>query len=220
MARPDIEVEPGDRIAMFFDGSKSRDDTALIGCRIEDGHIFTIGVWSPGNSHIAAEDRDDEDEEAGEVDVEAIDQKVDWAMDTYDVVAFFADVKEWEGFTKVTWPQRYSERLELMAVPSGKAKEPIAWDMRSHEYDFTMAAELVEAEIRRRCVHPRRERGPDQARGNARRKDGRWGISVQKKTPNSAEKIDACVCMIGARMARRLALSAVPKEQPSEAFFL
>lgn len=220
MARPDIEVEPGDRIAMFFDGSKSRDDTALIGCRIEDGHIFTIGVWSPGNSHVAAEDRDDEDEEAGEVDVEAIDQKVDWAMDTYDVVAFFADVKEWEGFTKVTWPQRYSERLEIMAVPSGKAKEPIAWDMRSHEYDFTMAAELVEAEIRDGAFTHDGNADLTKHVRNARRKDGRWGISVQKKTPNSAEKIDACVCMIGARMARRLALSAIPKEQPSEAFFL
>ena len=38
--------EPGDRIAMFLDCSKSEDATALIGCRIDDGFCQTLGVWS------------------------------------------------------------------------------------------------------------------------------------------------------------------------------
>lgn len=214
MSRPDIEVAAGERIAMFFDGSKSRDDTALIGCRISDGHVFTIGVWSPGNSH-------ESEDETPTIDVEAVDAKVDWAMDTYDVAAFFADVKEWESFAKVSWPQRYRDRIELWAVPSGKSPEPIAWDMRSRSYDFTMAAELVEAEIRDgEFTH---DGDPDLTRHviNARRKDGRWGISVQKSTPNSPDKIDACVCLIGARMVRRLVLAAKPKEtRTGDAFFL
>ncbi|MFF1531454.1 hypothetical protein [Cellulomonas sp. NPDC058312] len=214
MARPDIVVEQDTPVVMFFDGSKSRDDTALIGCRLDDGHVFTIGIWSPGNSH--------EDEDAvPTIDVEAVDDKVDWAMDYYDVRAFFADVKEWEGFTKVTWPKRYRDLLPVHAVPAGKSPEPIAWDMRSRDYEFTMAAELVEAEIHDAAfTHDGNADLTDHVT-NALRKDGRWGISVEKKTPNSAEKIDGCVCMIGARMVRRLVLNNQPPEkEPNEAFFL
>ena len=191
-------VEPGERVALFFDGSKSRDDTALVGCCLSDGHVFTVGVWSPTNSH------DDGDEQS--VDVEAVDAKVDWCFDTYDVVAFFADVKEWESFAKVSWPQKYRDQLAVWAVPSGKKPEPIAWDMRSHTFEFTAAAELVESEILEQgFTH---DGNPDLARHvkNARRHDGRYGISIRKESPNSAKKIDAAVCMIGARMAYRLAV--------------
>lgn len=214
LARPDIVVDPGTRIVMFFDGSKSRDDTALLGCRIDDGHVFTIDVWSPGNSH-------DSEDETPTIDVEAVDAKVDWAMDTYDVVAFFSDVKEWEGFAKVTWPQRYRDRLKLHAVPSGRSPEPIAWDMRSRDFEFTMAAELVEAEIADAAfTHDGDPRTTNHVL-NALRKDGRFGVSIQKRTPNSPDKIDAAVCVIGVRMVRRLVLAAktVP-ERSNEAFFI
>lgn len=215
LARPDLVVAPGEKIVMFFDGSKSRDDTALVGCRLSDGHVFTLGVWSPGNSHAA------EDGEIAVIDAEAVDAKLDWAMDTYDVVGFFADVKEWEGFTKVTWPQRYRDRLRLWAVPGGKTPEPIAWDMRSHAYDFTMAAELVATEIRDGSFT--HDGNADLAKHvrNARVRDGRWGTSVAKESPNSPDKIDACVCMIGARMMHRLAGALEPEKVLSgEAFFL
>jgi len=218
MARSEIRVEPGERIVMFFDGSKSRDHTALIGCRMSDGHVFTIGVWKPGDEDASASH--DGEDEAGTVDVAAIDSRVDWAMDTYDVVLFMSDVKEWEGFAKVTWPERYRDRLSMWAVPSGKSQEPIAWDMRSHDREFTMAAELVEAEINDLAfTHDGHPDLTDHVQ-NARRHDGRWGISVRKETPNSPDKIDACVCMIGARMARRLVIANGPKEESSEAFFL
>src|SRR5690606_27215266 len=36
------KLEPGDRIALAFDGSKSNDWTALVACRIEDAALFTI----------------------------------------------------------------------------------------------------------------------------------------------------------------------------------
>ncbi|MDG3012468.1 terminase [Rhodococcus sp. D2-41] len=214
LADPDVEVAPGERIAMFFDGSKSRDDTALIGCRISDGHVFTLGVWSPTNSHSS-------EDQTPVVDVEAVDARVEWAFDTYQVAAFFADVKEWEGFAKVTWPGRYRDRLSVWAMPSGKAQEPIAWDMRSHDYDFTMAAELVEAEIREAAFTHDGNADLSRHVRNARRRDGRWGISVRKETPNSADKIDACVCLIGARMARRIVLtSGKEKERSNDAMFV
>lgn len=130
-------IADGDEIAMFFDGSKSRDATALMGCRISDGHVFTIGVWEPDIAHTT-----DSVVPAAEVDA-----AVEMAFDRWTVAAFFADVKEWEGFTKVTWPERYAEGLLVHAVPNGKDPQAIAWDMRSRVYDFTLACELAEAEI-------------------------------------------------------------------------
>ncbi|MFC9761658.1 terminase [Rhodococcus jostii] len=212
MAKPDRVVEPGERIVMFFDGSKSRDDTALVGCCMSDGHVFTLGVWSPGNSH---------DVESTTVDVEAVDNKVAWAFDTYNVVAFFADVREFESLVKITWPQRYRDQLKIWAVPGGKQPEAIAWDMRSHSYDFEMAAELAEAEIREAgFTHDGDPRLSKHVR-NARRHDGRYGVSIKKETPNSPDKIDAAVCMIGARMAYRLVLNGkTEKERSNRAMFV
>lgn len=39
-----IEVPDGARVALGFDGSISRDATALVGCT-EDGHLFEVAVW-------------------------------------------------------------------------------------------------------------------------------------------------------------------------------
>jgi hypothetical protein len=109
----------------------------------------------------------------------------------------------------VTWPERWKDQLDVWAVPAGKLPEPIAWDMRSHSRDFALAAELVEAEIQDGAFthdgHPVTARHV----GNAKRYETRWNgaISVKKETPNSSDKIDACVCVIGARMVYRLALA-------------
>lgn len=200
----------GENIVLFFDGSKTRDDTALVGCCMSDGHVFTAGVWSPGNSH---------DDDSDSVDVEAVDAAVRRTFDRFNVIGFFADVREWESFTKVSWPQEWRDQLVVWAVPGGKQPEPIAWDMRSHDYDFTMACELVEAEIlEAKFTH---DANPALRKHvmNARRRDGRYGISVRKESPNSASKIDAAVCMIGARMLYRMALDKQPKKRTGEAVF-
>ncbi|MBZ4251921.1 hypothetical protein LAJ57_13535, partial [Streptococcus pneumoniae] len=45
-AAPDMEHEPADGWVLFFDGSKSDDSTALVGCRLSDGHVVTLGIWA------------------------------------------------------------------------------------------------------------------------------------------------------------------------------
>ena len=204
MARREIVVEPCEEIVMFFDGSLSRDTTALVGCRISDGHVFLIGHWDPGNSHGKGKDK---------VDVHAVDERVQQAFDTWDVKAFFGDVREFESFTKVTWPQRYRDRLKLWATPSGKNPEPIAWDMRSKVFEFTRACELTEREIIERAfTHD----GSFELVGhlrNCRKYENRFGAAVRKETPNSAKKIDIAVCVIGARMLRRLYLESSYKQE-------
>ena len=216
MARPDIDVAPGEDIVMFFDGSLSNDHTALIGCRMDDGHIFTIGVWQP-----KAADPDDKPM----VDVQAVDDRVDFAFATWNVIGFYADVREWESFTKVAWPERYRDRLELWATSRGAQQpEPIAWDMRGKDFQFTTAAELAEAEVMQHSFTHDGNPLLTEHVLNARRHEGRHGITVRKESRKSAKKIDACVCMIGARMVWRLARErggvSKKKQRTGKAFFI
>lgn len=191
-------VADGEEIVAFFDGSKSRDATALIGCRVSDGYVFTIGVWEPDPAHTTE----------SVVPVAEVDAAVARMFDRWKVLAFFADVKEWEGFVKVTWPERYGDDLLVWAVSEGREPQPIAWDMRSHTQEFTLACELTETEIKeRRFTHDGDSRVARHV-ANARRRPNRWGVSIGKESPDSPLKIDAAVCVIGARMVRRLVLAS------------
>jgi phage terminase large subunit-like protein len=44
-ARADV-IEPGEDIALGFDGSLNDDSTVLRGCRMRDGYLFRIGLWA------------------------------------------------------------------------------------------------------------------------------------------------------------------------------
>ncbi|MFP3915861.1 MAG: terminase [Actinomycetota bacterium] len=203
------KVTAREEIVLFFDGSRSRDATALVACCVSDGHVFvprTVDgqrtIWEPDPEHTSEDI----------VPAADVDRAVDHVFDTHNVVAFFADVKEWESFTKVTWPERYAERLRVKAVPGGKDPQAIAWDMRSHVRDFTLAAELVHSEITGDEPAFTHDDDPVLARhvANARNSPNRWGTSISKETPDSRRKIDAAVCMVGARMVRHL-VAAAPK---------
>ena len=215
LADPTVIVEPEDEVGLFFDGSKSRDATALLGVVIggpRDGHVFVPRqvdgnptVWEPNPKH----DTDDE------VPVELVDLAVEFVMSQHKVVGFFGDVAEWTSFVKITWPERYKDRLRVMAVPTGKQPQHIAWDMRSHVFEFTREVELVTDEvIEHRFTH---DGNPILSRhvANARRMPNRYGVSIAKESPSSPNKIDAAICLVGARMVRRLVLAAGPAEKRS-----
>lgn len=190
LRKPDRKVEPGERIVMFFDGSKSNDHTALVGCCMEDGHIFKIGHWKP-------------EKPLGVVNVAAVDAGVRKAFDTYNVVAFWADVREWESFTRTAWPEEFGDRLIVPAVRGGMSASPIAWDMRSHAYQFAEAAETAFTEIQQQTFTHDGDSALGEHVSNCRVNEfkGRW--SVKKESPKSSKKIDLAVCMIGARMLYR-----------------
>lgn len=194
---PSIHVSETDRVVLFFDGSKSRDATALVGCRVDDGHVFTVGVWEP-----------DPNDPLSTVDVADVDRVVDLTFQTYNVVGFFSDVREWESFALTEWPRRYADRLVIQASPQGRPPQSIAWDMRGHVYEFCKACEAVEAEIIDGAFthdgHPATSRHI----GNARRRPYKDAVGIGKESKDSPRKIDAAVCVVGARMLRRLVLAA------------
>jgi hypothetical protein len=204
LADPTRVVADGEDVVLFFDGSKSRDATALMGCCMSDGHVFTVYVYEPNPKH-STEDS---------VPVHEVDSAVIGAHERYNVVAFFADVQEWQGFVKVTWPDRYATQYVVMAAPSGREPAAIAWDMRSRAYDFAEAAEVCHEEIvSGRFTHDGDSRVARHV-GNARNNPHKGRLSIKKESPDSPRKIDAAVCVIGVRMVRRLALAAAPKKKP------
>jgi hypothetical protein len=211
LADPSRVVTGDEEVVLFFDGSKSRDATALMGCCMSDGYVFTVGVWEPDPKHTTED----------VVPVLEVDGKVDWAFEKYNVVAFFADVQEWQGFVRVTWPERYQGRLRVMAAPSSREPSWIAWDMRSHGYEFAEAAETCHAEILEKQF--RHDGNSVVARhvGNARRYPIRGRVSISKESPDSPRKVDAAVCVIGARMVRRIVLGKAPsKPRTNRAVFI
>lgn len=207
---PSVVVADKDEIVLFFDGSKSRDATALVACRVSDGHIFVPGadgdgIWEPSTAH------DSEDT----IDVDDVDRVIMQTFDRYRVVAFFADVREWESFALSEWPRRYGDRLKLWAAKSGKPPQVIAWDMRTHKYEFAMAAEACEAEIAEGGFTHDGDSRLSRHVTNARRRPHRDLVSIGKESPDSPNKIDGAVCVIGARMVRRLYMASAPKKKRS-----
>jgi len=199
LAGAGVSVADREPIAMFFDGSKSRDATGLVGCRITDGHVFALGCYEPDQRHDVID----------EVPAAMVDGWVAAANESYEVVGFFADVKEWESFAKITWPERYKDDLVVWAVPGGKDPQPIAWDMRSHSYDFGLACELAEREILDQAFTHDGDSRLARHVVNARRRPNRWGaVSIGKASASSPDKIDLAVCMVGARLVRRQVLAS------------
>ena len=208
MADLEFRIEPGDDITMGFDGSRVEDATALIGCPIETGYCFSLGIWEPaGRRYVPADE---------------VNAAIELARKQFSVRAFFADVKEWEESTKITWRALFEDddktKLDIWAVPGGRDPQPIAWDMRSHVGEFTTACEMVLSEIDSKP--PAFTHDGDGALGrhvaNARRRPNRWGVSIGKESPKSHNKIDACVAMIIARHARRLVLASKPYKERQE----
>lgn len=208
-SNPLLLLPDGAEIALGFDGSRTNDATALIACEITTGNVFDFGIWETeplqGGGRL-------------NVPVDEVDAAVERAFDRWNPVAFFGDVREWESFTKVEWPKRYGTRLKVHAIPSGRDPQPIAWDMRTHTGEFTAAAEMVNEEITGDIPVFYHDGSSTMGRHvtNSRRRPNKWGTSIGKESPDSPNKIDACVAMIIARHARRLYLASIMAEEIKE----
>jgi hypothetical protein len=208
--RPDIEVSEGEEVVAFFDGSKSDDATALVGCRVSDGHLFQVGVWQrPAGL---------DSRKPWVVPRPAVDAAVDEMFERYKVVAFFADPgsgnddegeRYWDRYID-GWAERYGSRLVLKAVRAGTNIHAVMWDMRSpsRQEQFTAACERLHSDVLEKQVTQDGAKMLRQHVVNARRRTNPWGITIGKEHRESARKIDLAVCAVGARMVRRMLLTS------------
>ena len=207
-------VADGDRVALFFDGGKTDDATGLVGCRIDDGHLFVVGCWEAPAGRAG---------DGWVVDRADVDLAVARAFDRLEVAAFYADVALWESYID-TWRDRYVDGLEVWATTGqGKRGHAVAWDMRSRVAEFTLAAERFAADVAERTVTHDGDSRLAAHVANARRAPNRYGVSIRKEGRESPRKIDLAVCAVGARKARADVLAVAAnnpqRRRTGEAFF-
>jgi len=249
---PDLILEAGwqpvsrnDPIVAFFDGSKSDDSTAIVGCRLSDGYCFLIGVWQKpkgeaGKSWLAPRN--------------AVDRRVDKMFDRFHVVAFWGDPSHakddhedessyWMPMLD-KWMRKYKDPdpkinhpgldSKHWPVKSGLGKHAINWDMSGADKTkaFIAAAEQTVEDFE--TLNDIEEFEPtfqidghpvlvQHLKNAIKHFDPRgWGISLSKEQKDSPRKIDAGVCLVGARMLRRIVLNLHEEEevdQPGEIWY-
>lgn len=184
---PALKLKKGERITLGFDGSKSNDWTALVACRVEDGCLFVIQVWDPVKYPNEVVPRED------------VDAVVRSCFASYDVVAFRADVKEFESYVD-QWGKDFRKTIKVNASPNN----PIAFDMRGQTKRFAFDCErFLDAVLERELRH---DNDPvlRQHILNSRRHPTIYdAISIRKQSKDSSKKIDAAVCGVLAFGARQ-----------------
>ena len=218
LARPDEVVADGEQIAMFLDCSKSDDATGLVACRISDGFVFTLGVWQ----------RPHGDRGKGWLapwrEVDAVGRA---AFARYDVVWSAADPSharddetEAEYWLEMLdgWHRDFRDRVAVWATPGqgDKRGHAVMFDMRTSKPGgqervrmFIESAEQTAADIDEHgtLIHDGHAALRLHAH-NARRRSTKWGTGLGKVSRDSSKKVDLAVCMVGARLGRRIVLNS------------
>ena len=192
------EVTKGEQITLGFDGSRKRtrgltDATALIGCRVSDGHLFEIRIWEQPEGPAG---------EGWEVPITEVDYEVRQAFEKYKVVGMFADPAKWESYI-AQWEADFGKNLKVKST----VNHPIEWWMTGNRSYLVVRAleQFQNAVIDKELTHT----GQALTRHvlNSRRRLGRSGMSIAKEHPESPNKIDAAVAAVLAYQARLQALS-------------
>lgn len=195
-------IADGDTIVLGFDGSRKRshsvtDATALIGCRVSDGHLFEIGVWEQPTGASG---------DGWEVPVLEVEAAVASAFERWDVIGLFADPARWE--TRVAeWEATYGPKLQVKKSND----HPMHWWFSSPKALVRATEQLHTAIVQQECTYSG-ESALTRHMLNARRRHGRAGVQIAKDNPESSRKIDAAVAAILAWQAR-LAATAIPSKK-------
>lgn len=164
---PDRVVDPKEKIVIGFDGSASGDSTVLIGCTVNNPHIFVIGMWeNPGDPRWRVPRAD-------------VDRAVDVAFSDYNVVELAADPWGWRSEIEA-WADRHGEKkvteyntahASRMAPATDRLYQAVMNHEVSQDGDERMAKHFA---------HTQAKRTP-------------MGDLVTKEKRNSPRKIDATV---------------------------
>lgn len=201
-------VADGEMITLGFDGSRSRvrgvtDATALIACRVSDGHLFEPLPTSVWEQPAGAAGRN------WTVPVTEVDAAVHEVFRRYQVVGFFADPAKWETWV-AAWTARYARQLQVKA----SQHHPIEWWMTGGRLTVQVRALLGfhDAVVDGELTHDGSYAMTRHVLA-ARRRPTRSGILIAKEHPESARKIDAAVAAVLAWEARVDAVAAGVKKK-------
>lgn len=217
LANPEKAVEDGEEIAMFLDCAKTDDATALMGCRMSDGHVFTIGMWQRppgkrGDGWVVPR---------GEVDMMVREQR-----EKYRVVGFFGDPAHalddetmdrfWDPLFS-EWDLLFRRQVKVWGSgsKSGKNAHSVMFDMsaRDNARQFAEAAAFALEEVKSAAFTHDGDARLRKHVLNARRYPVQGYVSIAKDHRESRNKVDLAVAMVGARMVRRLILASSNKKK-------
>jgi hypothetical protein len=198
----DVEKVVADRdaITLGFDGSRARargvtDATALIGCRVSDGHLFEIGVWEQPDGPAGV---------GWAVPTAEVEAAVHMAFQRWTVVGAFCDPAKWDGHVSL-WEAKYGARLKVKA----SAANPMHWWFTGGRQGLIVRAlqQFHDAVVDGELTHDGSFALTRHVL-NARRRVSRAGLQVAKEHPDSSRKIDAAIAAMLAYQARLLAVAA------------
>jgi len=196
----DRVVADGEAVVLGFDGSRRRnrgvtDATALVGCCVEDGHLFEIGVWEQPEGAAGRE---------WEIPRPEVMAAVRMAFSGYRVLGFYADPAKWE--TEVAaWEAEFGRRLLVRATQA----HPVEWWMTGgRTTQIVKAVDALATAIREGQMSHDGAFALTRHMLNARRRTSPSGVTIAKEHPDSPRKIDAAVASVLAWQAR---LDAVAK---------
>lgn len=205
-------VADRDMVVLGFDGSRGKakgkpDATALIGCRVNDGHLFQIQVWEAGDQpNTWAE---------WEPNIVEIEAQIATAFLKYNVVGFYADPgKDWRSHVNA-WEAKWGAKVQI----KGSANHPFEWWMTGGRSGLVeRAIEQLEGAIRNGDITHDGSATLTRHVLNARRRLSHSKLALGKENDYSSNKIDAAVAAVLAYQARLDALSRVV--EPEQTFYV
>jgi len=190
LEKEDYKPAPGALITLGFDGARWRDSTALVGCEVETGYMWLVGLWEKPE-HL----------QEWEVPVSDVMAAVAEAFGQWEVWRMYADPPYWE--TQVAeWAGQYGDQRVLEW-----------WTNREKAMSYAIR-QFNNALLAGELSHDGGE-GLRRHLGNAVRKNLRMmddaGVplwTIYKERADSPHKIDAAMAAILAWEARQDARTA------------
>jgi phage terminase large subunit-like protein len=200
LARADMAVEDGATIVLGFDGSHSRDATALIATDVVTGYQWVAGLWE---RPLNVED--------WEVPEDAVDERVVELFGQFTVWRMYADPYPWESYL-ARWAARFGgDRIVHFDTRQMKR---IAYALRSFEQaiktgEVTHSGDrALQRHIGNACRQPI----------NLRDDEGERMWKISKERPDSPHKIDAAIAACLSWAARTDAVSEGVGERVRSAY--
>jgi hypothetical protein len=188
-------LKPGDAVALGFDGSRTRDGTALVATRIRDGRLFHLRTWLPPEHEAAP----------WKIDRVDVDKVVRAAFAAYKVWFLYADPFKWQDYLD-TWSGAFPGRVVEFATTNEKRMDnaierfltAFEGGELTHNGHPTLTAHMKHAALKKG------RKKPPRVDGETRRFD--YYMSLVRKKPDLL--IDALIAAVLSYAARGQAIEA------------
>ena len=184
LKKEDDPIQPGDQIAIGFDGSLRSDSTAIVGCRLRDGKLWII--------HLQEKDEKDED---WQVNAFLVDKAMRNAFSTYKVEYIFCDPSYWQntiGQWYIDFKEMDRDGRDIVIEFNPQSPKKMCEALERFHTSVLLGENICHDGDRRMAEHV----------SNAVTYEVPQGILIRKESKNSKKKIDIAMAATLAFEAR------------------